>query len=49
MTEVFDDATNEPLLTHAEVVELQHAIEAGLLARDARGQAQASRMPRIRS
>ena len=36
MTEVFDDATNEPLLTPAEVVELQHAIEAGLLARDAR-------------
>ena len=36
MTEVFDDATSEPLLTPAEVVELQHAIEAGLLARDAR-------------
>ena len=36
MTGVFDDATNEPLLTHAEVVELQRAIEAGLLACDAR-------------
>jgi RNA polymerase primary sigma factor len=36
VTEVFDDATNEPLLTPAEVIELQHAIEAGLLARDAR-------------
>jgi RNA polymerase primary sigma factor len=35
VTEVFD-ATNEPLLTHAEVVELQRAIEAGLLAYDAR-------------
>jgi hypothetical protein len=35
VTEVFD-ATNEPLLTHAEVVELQRAIEAGLLACDAR-------------
>ena len=36
VTGVFDDATNEPLLTHAEVVELQRAIEAGLLACDAR-------------
>jgi RNA polymerase primary sigma factor len=36
VTGVSDDATNEPLLTHAEVVELQRAIEAGLLARDAR-------------
>jgi RNA polymerase primary sigma factor len=36
VTGVLDDATNEPLLTHAEVVELQRAIEAGLLARDAR-------------
>ena len=35
VTEVFD-ATSEPLLTHAEVVELQRAIEAGLLACDAR-------------
>jgi RNA polymerase primary sigma factor len=36
VTEVSDNATSEPLLTHAEVVELQRAIEAGLLARDAR-------------
>jgi RNA polymerase primary sigma factor len=36
VTEVFDNVTSEPLLTHAEVVELQRAIEAGLLARDAR-------------
>jgi RNA polymerase primary sigma factor len=36
VTGLSDDATNEPLLTHAEVVELQRAIEAGLLARDAR-------------
>jgi RNA polymerase primary sigma factor len=33
---VSDNATHEPLLTHPEVVELQRAIEAGLLARDAR-------------
>ncbi|MCE3274769.1 MAG: polymerase sigma factor [Propionibacteriaceae bacterium] len=36
MTELSDDATHEPLLTHADVVALQRAIEAGLLARDAR-------------
>jgi RNA polymerase primary sigma factor len=36
VTEVSKDATNEPLLTQGEVVELQRAIEAGLLARDAR-------------
>ena len=36
MTEAFDDVPTEPLLTHAEVVELQCAIEAGLLAREAR-------------
>ena len=36
MTGVSDDATKEPLLTHGEVVEMQRAIEAGLLARDAR-------------
>ena len=36
VTGVSDDATNEPLLTHGEGVELQRAIEAGLLARDAR-------------
>ena len=36
MTGVSDDATKEPLLTQGEVVELQRAIEAGLLARDAR-------------
>jgi DNA-directed RNA polymerase sigma subunit (sigma70/sigma32) len=36
MTEAFDDVSTEPLLTHAEVVELQCAIEAGLLARQAR-------------
>jgi RNA polymerase primary sigma factor len=36
VTGASDDATNEPLLTHGEVVELQLAIEAGLLARDAR-------------
>jgi RNA polymerase primary sigma factor len=36
VTGVFDDATNEPLLAHGEGVELQRAIEAGLLARDAR-------------
>ena len=36
MTRVSDDAPTEPLLTHCEVIELQRAIEAGLLARDAR-------------
>ena len=36
MTEAFDDVPTEPLLTHAEVIELQCAIEAGLLAREAR-------------
>ena len=36
MTEAFDDLPTEPLLTHAEVLELQCAIEAGLLAREAR-------------
>jgi DNA-directed RNA polymerase sigma subunit (sigma70/sigma32) len=36
VTGASDDSTNEPLLTHGEVVELQFAIEAGLLARDAR-------------
>jgi DNA-directed RNA polymerase sigma subunit (sigma70/sigma32) len=36
VTEISDDATNEPLLTLGEVVELLCAIEAGLLARDAR-------------
>ena len=36
MTEVFDDVPTESLLTHAEVVELQCVIEAGLLAREAR-------------
>jgi RNA polymerase primary sigma factor len=36
VTQVSKDATNEPLLTQGEVVELQRAIEAGLLARDAR-------------
>jgi RNA polymerase primary sigma factor len=36
VTELSDDATHEPLLTHTDVVELQRAIEAGLLARDAR-------------
>jgi hypothetical protein len=34
VTEISDDATNEPLLTPGEVIELQCAIEAGLLARD---------------
>jgi DNA-directed RNA polymerase sigma subunit (sigma70/sigma32) len=37
MTEAFDDVRTESLLTHADVVELQCAIEAGLLAREARG------------
>ena len=36
MTELSDDATHEPLLAHTDVVELQRAIEAGLLAWDAR-------------
>jgi RNA polymerase primary sigma factor len=36
MTEPFDTEFSEPQLTSAEVVELQQAIEAGLLARDAR-------------
>jgi RNA polymerase primary sigma factor/RNA polymerase nonessential primary-like sigma factor len=36
MTEANHDVNPEPPLTHAQVVELQHAIEAGLLARDAR-------------
>jgi hypothetical protein len=36
MTEAYDDVQTEPLLTYAQVVELQRAIEAGLLAREAR-------------
>jgi RNA polymerase primary sigma factor/RNA polymerase nonessential primary-like sigma factor len=36
MTEAYHDVNPEPPLTHAQVVELQRAIEAGLLARDAR-------------
>jgi RNA polymerase primary sigma factor len=36
MTEPFDDALQESLLSSTEVVELQRTIEAGLLARDAR-------------
>ncbi len=36
MTEPFDTEFSEPQLTSAEVVELQRAIEAGLLAHDAR-------------
>ena len=36
MTEAVDDVRTESLLTHADVVELQCAIEAGLLAREAR-------------
>jgi RNA polymerase primary sigma factor len=36
MTEPFDTECSEPQLTSAEVVELQRAIEAGLLALDAR-------------
>jgi hypothetical protein len=36
VTELSDDATHEPLLAHTDVVELQRAIEAGLLAWDAR-------------
>jgi RNA polymerase primary sigma factor len=34
--EAYDAAPNEPQLTPAEFVQLQHMIEAGLLARDAR-------------
>ena len=36
MTEPFDDVATKSPLTRAEVIELQRAIEAGLLARDAR-------------
>ena len=36
MTEPFDDVPIKSPLTRAEVIELQRAIEAGLLARDAR-------------
>jgi RNA polymerase primary sigma factor len=36
MTEASDDGLSEPLLTSTQVVELQRAIEAGLLAREAR-------------
>ena len=36
MTQPFDDLPTEPLLTPTDVMELQRAIEAGLLARDAR-------------
>jgi RNA polymerase primary sigma factor len=36
MTEAYDEEPNGLLLTRADVVELQRAIEAGLLARDAR-------------
>jgi RNA polymerase primary sigma factor len=36
MTQPFDDLPTEPLLTPTDVTELQRAIEAGLLARDAR-------------
>src|SRR4051812_27470662 len=36
MTEASDDGLTEPLLTSTQVVELQRAIEAGLLAREAR-------------
>jgi len=36
MTEAYDDVPTEAQLTHAQVVELQRAIEAGLLAREAR-------------
>ena len=36
MTEAYDDVPPEAQLTHAQVVELQRAIEAGLLAREAR-------------
>lgn len=36
MTEAFDDVPTTPLLSRAEVIDLQRTIEAGLLARDAR-------------
>jgi RNA polymerase sigma factor (sigma-70 family) len=36
MTQPFDDLPTDPLLTPTDVMELQRAIEAGLLARDAR-------------
>jgi RNA polymerase primary sigma factor len=36
MTEASDDGLTEPLLTSTQVAELQRAIEAGLLAREAR-------------
>ena len=36
MIEAYDAVPNEPQLTPAELVQLQHMIEAGLLARDAR-------------
>jgi RNA polymerase primary sigma factor len=36
MTEAYNDVPTEAQLTHAQVVELQRAIEAGLLAREAR-------------
>jgi DNA-directed RNA polymerase sigma subunit (sigma70/sigma32) len=36
MTEPFDDVPIKSPLTRAEVIQLQRAIEAGLLARDAR-------------
>jgi RNA polymerase primary sigma factor len=36
MSEPFDDVPHEPILTGTEVVDLQRAIEAGLLAYDAR-------------
>lgn len=36
MTEPFDDVPTKHPLTRAEIIELQRAIEAGLLARDAR-------------
>ena len=36
MTEAYDDVPTEAQLTHVQVVELQRAIEAGLLAREAR-------------
>ena len=36
MIEPYEDEPGEPLLTGSQVVELQRAIEAGLLAQDAR-------------
>jgi RNA polymerase primary sigma factor/RNA polymerase nonessential primary-like sigma factor len=36
MTDVMDQVVTQPVLSHADVVELQRVIEAGLLARDAR-------------